>query len=71
MKRSRLRNKYLNTKNDIERKAYKKKHNLFVSLIRREKKNFFNYIITRDLTDNKTFWKTVKLLLTNKIEAKI
>ena len=70
MKKSRLRNKYLNTKNDIDMKAYNKKYSLFVSLIRQEKKNFFNNISTRDITDNKTFWKTEKLLFTNKIKQK-
>ena len=70
MKKSRLRNKYLNTKNDIDVKAYNKKYNLFVSLIRQEKKNFFNNISTRDITDNKTFWKTVKPLFTDKIQTK-
>ena len=34
MKRSRLRNKFLNTKSDSDRKAYNKQHNLCVSLIR-------------------------------------
>ena len=53
MKRSRLRNKFLNTKNDIDRKAYNKQRNLCVSLIRREKKIFFNNISKRDITDNK------------------
>ena len=38
MKRLPLRNKFLNTKNDIDRKAYNKQHNLCVSLIRREKR---------------------------------
>ena len=33
MKRSRLRNKFLNTKSDIDRKAYNKQRNLCVSLI--------------------------------------
>ena len=70
MKRSRLRNKFLNTKSDIDRKAYNKQRNLCVSLIRREKKNFFNNISTRDITDNKTFWKTVKPLFTDKIQTK-
>ena len=70
MKRSRLRNKFLNTKGDIDRKAYNKQRNLCVSLIRREKKNCFNKISTRDITDNKTFWKTVKPLFTDKIQTK-
>ena len=71
MKRSRLRNKFLNTKSDIDRKAYNKQRNLCVSLIRREKKNFFNNISTRDITDNKTFWKTVKPLFTDKIKTNL
>ena len=70
MKRSRLRNKFLNTKSDFDRKTYNKQRNLCVSLIRREKKNFFNNISTRDITDNKTFWKTVKPLFTDKIQTK-
>ena len=64
MKRSRLRNKLLNTKSDIDRKAYKMQRNLCLSLIRRAKKNFFNNISTPDIKDNKTFWKTVKPLFT-------
>ena len=68
MKKSRLRNNFLNTKTDIDRKAYKKQCHLCVSLIRREKKNF--NINTRDITDNKTFWKTVKPLVTDKVQTK-
>ena len=52
MKRSRLRNKFLNTKKDIDRKAYNKQRNPCVSLIRSEKKNFFSNINTSDITDN-------------------
>ena len=59
MKRSRLRNKFLNTKSDIDRKAYNS-----------EKKNFFSNINTSDITDNKTFWKTVKPFFTDKIKTK-
>ena len=70
MKRSRLRNKFLNTKSDIDRKAYNKQRNLCVSLIRQGKKDFFNNISTRDITDNKIFWKTVKPLFTDKIQTK-
>ena len=70
MKRSRLRNKFLNTKSDIDRKAYNKQRNLCVSLIRSEKKNFFSNINTSDITDNKTFWKTVKQFFTDKIKTK-
>ena len=50
MKRSRLRNKFL--KGDIDRNAYNKQSNSFVSLVRNEKKNFFGNIDTSDITDN-------------------
>ena len=70
MKRSSLRNKFLNTKSDIDRKAYNKQRNLRVSLIRSEKKNFFSNYNTCDITDNKTFWKTVKPFFTDKIKTK-
>ena len=59
MKRSRLGNKFLNPKSDIDRKAYNKQSNLCVSLIRSEKNSFFCNINTSNITDNKTFWKTV------------
>ena len=41
-----------------------------MGLIRREKKNVFDNISTRDITDNKTFWKTVKPLFTDKVQTK-
>ena len=69
MKRSLRRNKFLNTISGIDRKTYNMQHNLCVSLIRRDKKNF-NNISARDITDNKIFQKTVKLLYTNKIQTK-
>ena len=68
-KRPRLRYKFLNTKSDIDRKAHNKQRNLCVSLIRSEKKNFSN-INTCDITDNKTFWKTVKPFFTDQIKTK-
>ena len=40
MKRSCLRNKFLNTKSDLDRKAYNKRRNYVVSLLSREKKEF-------------------------------
>ena len=38
MKRSRLRNKFLNTKSDIDRKAYNKQRNYVFSLLRKQKR---------------------------------
>ena len=70
MKRSRLRNKFLNTKSDIDRKAYNTQRNLCVSLIRQAKKQFFSNLNTNVATKNKTFWKTLKPSLTDKVKTK-
>ena len=59
MKRSRLRNKFLNTKNDIDRKAYNKQSNYVVSLLRNEKKSFYCNFDTKVVTDNRVFWRFV------------
>ena len=48
MKRSRLRNKFLNTKSDTDRRTYNKQRNICVRLIRQQKKNFFSKLNTRD-----------------------
>ena len=44
MERSQLRNNFLNTKSDIDRKAYNQQRNFCVNLIRSEKKNFLSNI---------------------------
>ena len=54
MKRSRLRNKFLNTKIDLDRKAYNKQINFVVSLLSKEKKEFYGNLNTNVLTENKT-----------------
>ena len=67
MKRSRLRNKFLNIKSDTDRKAYNKQRNYVVSLLRNEKNNFYSNLDTKFVTDNRTFWKAVKSLLSEKV----
>ena len=67
MKRSRLRNKFLNTKSDIDRKAYNKQRNYVVSLLRNEKNNFYSNLNTKVAINNRTFLKTVKPFLSEKV----
>ena len=67
MKRSRLRNKFLNTKSGIDRTASNKQCNYVVSLLGIEKKNFYSNLDTKVVTDYRTFWKTVKPLLSEKV----
>ena len=57
----------LNTKSDIERKDYNKQRNYLVSLLRNEKNNFYSNVDTKVVTDNRTFWKTMKHLLFQKV----
>ena len=70
MKRSHLRNKFLHSKSDIDRKAYNKQRNICVTLIRQEKKNFYSNLNMRHVADNKMFWKKVRPLFTDKIQTK-
>ena len=67
MKRSRLRKNFSNAKSDIDRKAYNKQRNCVVSLLRNEKKSFYSNLDTKVAIDNRTFWKTVKPLLYEKV----
>ena len=60
MKRSRLRNKFLNTKREIDRKTYNKQRNYVGSLLRKEKKDFYGNLDISKVTDNSVFWKIVK-----------
>ena len=54
MKRTRLRNRFLNTKSDLDRKEYNKQRNYVVSLLRKEKKEFYGNFNTSVLTKNRT-----------------
>ena len=68
MKRSRLRNKFLNTKSDIDRKVYNKQRNYVVSFLRKEKKDFYGNLDISKGTDNRVFWKIVKPKILNKVK---
>ena len=69
MTSSRLRNKFLKTKTDADRKAYNKQINC-VSLFRREKKSFFNNLDTKKIVDNKRFGELLSRSFQIKIELK-
>ena len=54
MKRSRLRNKFLNAASDLDRKASNKQRNYVVSLLRKEKKKqFYSNLSTNISTENR------------------
>ena len=66
MARSRLKNKSLKLKTIEAREAYKKQRNFCVSLLRRIKKNFYENLNPKFITDNKKFRKLVKPLFSDK-----
>ena len=70
MKRTRLRNKFLNTKRDIARRAYNKQCNYVVSLLRKEKKDFCDNLDISKVTDNRVFWKIVKPKISDKVKIR-
>ena len=56
---SKLRNKFLKSRSNKDREAYKKQRNLCVSLLRQNKKDYFETLDIKSVTDNKIFWITV------------
>ena len=70
MKISRLRNKFLNTKSDIDRKLYNKQRNYVVSLLRKEKKDFYGNLDVSKVTDNRVFWKIVNPKISDKVKIR-
>ena len=58
----------LNTKSDIDRKAYNKQRNyVVISLLRNEVKNFYSNLGTKVVTGNSVFWETVKTIFVWKV----
>ena len=64
--RSRLRNKYLKHETEENRLLHTQQRNKCVSLLRKTKMNYYGNLNQKDITDNKNFWKTVKLFLSDK-----
>ena len=66
MKHSALENKYLRN-NTTENKIHYKKQKKFCSrLYKKERKKFYSNLEINNITDNKTFWKTMKPFLSDK-----
>ena len=66
MSRSKLRNKYNKNPTNENLDAYKTQRNLCVKLSRKSKKDYYNNLETNKITDNKTFWNSVKPLFSDK-----
>ena len=66
MTRSRFKNKYLKHKTEENRLLYTQQRNQCVSLLRKNKINYYGKLNEKDITDNKDFWKTVKSFISDK-----
>ena len=66
MHRLKLKNIFHKTRAKEDWNNYKKQRNFCVNLLRNTKKDYFQKLNIKDLTDNKKFWKTIKPFFSNK-----
>ena len=66
MTRTRLKNKYKRNPTKVNETNFKKQRNYCVKLSRQSKKDYFNKLEISKVTDNKTFWGSVKPLFSDK-----
>ena len=66
MTRSRLKNKFNKNSSAKNWNSYKKQRNFCLKLLRQTKEKYFNNINVKKVSDNKTFWKSVKPFFSNK-----
>ena len=66
MTRTRLLNKYRKYNSAENLFAYKRQRNLCVKLLRKSKKDFYNNLNVKRITDNRKFWQTIKPNFTDK-----
>ena len=69
MRRSHLRKKYNENKNDSNLKLYKKQRNQCVKLLRKAKTSYYKNLDTTIVNDNRKFWRTVKPLFSDKVQV--
>ena len=67
MRRTRLRDKSIDSKTDANIIAYNKQRNYCVSLMQKEKRAYYSSLNMHDVTDNKTFWRKLKPLYSEKV----
>ena len=70
MKSTRLRNKFLKNRNDYNKREFSKQRNYCVPYVRKSKKLYYSNLDEKKVTDNKTFWKTIKPFLSDKTVSK-
>ena len=66
MKRSELQSKFFRNRSHQNMINYKKQRNFCSRLNKKEKKNYYSKLDTKQITENKAFWKTMKPLFSDK-----
>ena len=66
MKRTKLRNTFLRNKSPENRENFNKQRNYCVHLVRKSKREYYGNLNETNVTDNNTFWKTMKPFLSSK-----
>ena len=69
MTRSMLKRRYNLDRTTINFEKYKKQLNIYVNLLRKSKKQYFNNADVKNLTDNKKFWKIIRPKFSNKCKT--
>ena len=67
MVRTRLRNIFNKKRSEENKINYNKQRNLWVTLLRENKREYYQNLSVENVCDNRKFWKVVKPLLSNKI----
>ena len=70
MQRTKLRNILLKDPTEHNKISYTKQRNWCVSLLRKEKKEYFANLNEKDIIDNKKFWQTVKPFFSEKLKSR-
>ena len=69
MLRSRFKNNFNKHPTEANKTLYKKQRNFCVSLLKKEKRKYYNNLDVKIFDDNRKFWKSVKPLFSNKQRA--
>ena len=70
MERTRFRDRFLKNPTDENRLASTRQINFCVSLLRKEKKQYFAKLNEKHITDNRKLWQTVKPFLSEKNKSR-
>ena len=69
MHRSKLKNNFNKNPTEANKKIYNKQRNLCVSLLKKEKRKYYNNLDLNIFDDNKKLWQRIKPLFSDKQKA--